>query len=133
MLDAHAHAARDGAEASCCSDWVDAPDRRAAAPHASTGSAKIADRLELLDGYIIAFLNLDRVIEIIRTEDEPKPVMMAEFGLTDRQAEAILNMRLRSLRKLEEMELRQEQRRAAGRAATSSRSCSTARRASAPG
>ena len=69
---------------------------------------KIADRLELVAGYIIAFLNLDRVIEIIRTEDEPKPVMMAEFELTDRQAEAILNMRLRSLRKLEEMELRRE-------------------------
>lgn len=69
---------------------------------------KIANRLELLEGYIIAYLNLDRIIEIIRTEDEPKPVMMAEFGLTDRQAEAILNMRLRSLRKLEEMELRQE-------------------------
>ncbi|MFM7377299.1 MAG: DNA topoisomerase IV subunit A [Erythrobacter sp.] len=70
---------------------------------------KIADRLELVRGYIIAFLNLDRVIEIIRTEDEPKPVMMAEFDLTDRQAEAILNMRLRSLRKLEEMQLRKEQ------------------------
>lgn len=69
---------------------------------------KIADRLELVEGYIVAFLNLDRVIEIIRTEDEPKPVMMAEFKLTDRQAEAILNMRLRSLRKLEEMALRQE-------------------------
>lgn len=69
---------------------------------------KIAARLELLEGYIIAFLNLDRVIEIIRTEDEPKAVMMAEFQLTDRQAEAILNMRLRSLRKLEEMELRRE-------------------------
>ncbi|MCW1382485.1 DNA topoisomerase IV subunit A [Novosphingobium sp. KCTC 2891] len=69
---------------------------------------KIAARLELLDGYIIAYLNLDRIIEIIRTEDEPKPLMMAEFGLTDRQAEAILNMRLRSLRKLEEMELRKE-------------------------
>jgi len=69
---------------------------------------KIAGRLELLEGYIIAFLNLDRIIEIIRTEDEPKPVMMAEFLLTDRQAEAILNMRLRSLRKLEEMELRRE-------------------------
>ncbi len=69
---------------------------------------KIASRLELLDGYIIAYLNLDRIIEIIRTEDEPKPVMMAEFSLTDRQAEAILNMRLRSLRKLEEMELRRE-------------------------
>jgi len=69
---------------------------------------KIADRVELLDGYLVAYLSLDRVIEIIRTEDEPKPVMIAEFSLTDRQAEAILNMRLRSLRKLEEMELRGE-------------------------
>jgi topoisomerase-4 subunit A len=69
---------------------------------------QIARRLELVEGYIIAFLNLDRVIEIIRTEDEPKPVMMDEFKLTDRQAEAILNMRLRSLRKLEEMQLRDE-------------------------
>ncbi len=69
---------------------------------------RIATRLEVLDGYIIAFLNLDRVIEIIRTEDEPKPVMMTEFGLTDAQAEAILNMRLRSLRRLEEMALRRE-------------------------
>ncbi len=69
---------------------------------------KIAARLELVEGYIVAYLNLDRIIAIIRTEDEPKPVMIAEFNLTDRQAEAILNMRLRSLRKLEEMELRQE-------------------------
>jgi len=69
---------------------------------------KIADRIELLDGYLIAYLNLDRVIKIIRTEDEPKPVMIAEFALTDRQAEAILNMRLRSLRKLEEMQIRKE-------------------------
>ena len=69
---------------------------------------KIDDRLELLEGFLIAFLNLDRVIEIIRTEDEPKPVMMAEFGLTDRQAEAILNMRLRQLRRLEEMEIAKE-------------------------
>ncbi|QZD87721.1 DNA topoisomerase IV subunit A [Qipengyuania psychrotolerans] len=69
---------------------------------------QIARRLELVEGYIIAFLNLDRVIEIIRTEDEPKPVMMKEFGLNDRQVEAILNMRLRSLRKLEEMQLRGE-------------------------
>ena len=69
---------------------------------------KIDDRMELLAGYIVAFLNLDRVIEIIRTEDEPKPLMMAEFDLNDRQAEAILNMRLRSLRRLEEMELRSE-------------------------
>ncbi|HET9428449.1 MAG TPA: DNA topoisomerase IV subunit A [Allosphingosinicella sp.] len=70
--------------------------------------AKIDDRLELLEGFIVAFLNLDRVIQIIRTEDEPKPVMIAEFALTDRQAEAILNMRLRSLRRLEEMQLRKE-------------------------
>jgi topoisomerase-4 subunit A len=69
---------------------------------------KINDRLELLEGFLVAFLNLDRVIEIIRTEDEPKPVMMAEFTLSDRQAEAILNMRLRSLRKLEEMEIARE-------------------------
>ena len=69
---------------------------------------KIDDRLELLGGFLIAYLNLDRVIQIIREEDEPKAVMMAEFGLTDRQAEAILNMRLRSLRKLEEMEIRKE-------------------------
>src|SRR3954471_24380197 len=70
--------------------------------------AKIDDRLELLEGYLIAFLNLDGVIEIIRPEDEPKPVMIAEFALNDRQAEAILNMRLRSLRRLEEMQLRGE-------------------------
>src|SRR6187551_3338948 len=53
---------------------------------------KIDDRLELLDGFLIAFLNLDRVIAIIRSEDEPKPILMAEFALSDRQAEAILNM-----------------------------------------
>jgi topoisomerase-4 subunit A len=69
---------------------------------------KIDDRLELLDGFLIAYLNLDRVIEIIRTEDEPKPLLMAEFRLSDRQAEAILNMRLRSLRRLEEMEIGRE-------------------------
>src|SRR5918993_198271 len=73
-----------------------------------TRIGKIDDRLELLDGFLVAFLNLDRVIEIIRTQDEPKAVMMAEFALADRQAEAILNMRLRSLRRLEEMELRGE-------------------------
>jgi topoisomerase IV subunit A len=73
-----------------------------------TRIGKIDDRLELLDGFLIAFLNLDRVIEIIRTEDEPKPVMIAEFALTDRQAEAILDMRLRRLRKLEEMEIGKE-------------------------
>ena len=69
---------------------------------------KIAARLEVLEGYLIAYLNLDRVIEIIRYEDDPKAVMIAEFGLSDVQVEAILNMRLRALRKLEEIELRAE-------------------------
>jgi topoisomerase IV subunit A len=69
---------------------------------------QIAHRLEVLDGYIVAFLNLDAVIKIIREEDEPKPRLMKRFKLTDNQAEAILNMRLRSLRKLEEIELRTE-------------------------
>ncbi|MDQ3483424.1 MAG: DNA topoisomerase IV subunit A, partial [Pseudomonadota bacterium] len=69
---------------------------------------KIDDRVELLDGFLIAYLNLDRVIQIIRNEDEPKPLLMAEFKLSDRQAEAILNMRLRSLRKLEELEIGRE-------------------------
>ena len=75
---------------------------------ARTRIGKIDERLELLDGFLVAFLNLDRVIQIIRTEDEPKLVMIAEFGLSDRQAEAILNMRLRSLRKLEELEIAKE-------------------------
>ena len=70
--------------------------------------AKIDHRLEVLDGYLIAYLNLDEVIRIIREEDDPKAVMMKAFKLSDVQVEAILNMRLRSLRKLEEMELRTE-------------------------
>lgn len=69
---------------------------------------KIAHRMELLQGFLIAYLNLDRVIEIIRNEDEPKVVMMKEFALSDIQAEAILNMRLRSLRKLEEEQIKTE-------------------------
>lgn len=69
---------------------------------------KIQHRLEVLDGYLIAYLNLDELIDIIRREDEPKPIMMQRFRLTDIQAEAILNMRLRSLRRLEEMEIRGE-------------------------
>ena len=69
---------------------------------------KIEARLEVLEGLLVAYLNLDRVIEIIRYEDEPKAVLMAEFSLSDVQAEAILNMRLRNLRKLEEMEIRAE-------------------------
>ena len=70
--------------------------------------AEIEKRLEILGGYLIAYLNLDEVIRIIREDDEPKQVMMARFSLTDNQAEAILNMRLRSLRKLEEFEIRKE-------------------------
>jgi topoisomerase-4 subunit A len=73
-----------------------------------TRIGKIDDRLELLEGFLTAFLNLDRVIAIIRAEDEPKPILIAEFSLTERQAEAILNMRLRSLRRLEEMEIGRE-------------------------
>lgn len=69
---------------------------------------KINARLEILSGYLIAYLNLDEIIRIIREEDEPKQVMMAKFSLTENQAEAILNMKLRSLRKLEEAEIRQE-------------------------
>jgi topoisomerase IV subunit A len=70
--------------------------------------AEIARRLEILEGYLIAYLNLDEVIRIIREEDEAKPALIARFKLTDMQAESILNMRLRALRKLEEMEIRRE-------------------------
>ncbi|PBB96273.1 DNA topoisomerase IV subunit A [Mesorhizobium sp. WSM3862] len=69
---------------------------------------EIEKRLEILAGYLIAYLNIDEVIRIIREEDEPKQVMMARWSLTDNQAEAILNMRLRALRKLEEIEIRKE-------------------------
>ena len=62
----------------------------------------------MLDGYLLVYLNLDEVIRIIREEDEPKPRLIARFKLSDAQAEAILNMRLRSLRRLEEMEIRKE-------------------------
>ncbi|MBD5400669.1 DNA topoisomerase IV subunit A [bacterium] len=68
----------------------------------------IARRLEILGGLLVVYLNLDRVIEIIRTEDDAKAVLIAEFKLTDVQVEAILNTRLRALRKLEEMEIRRE-------------------------
>jgi topoisomerase IV subunit A len=70
--------------------------------------AEIEHRLEVLGGLLIAYLNLDKVIKIIRKEDEPKPVLMKTFKITDVQADAILNMRLRNLRKLEEMEIRAE-------------------------
>ncbi len=72
--------------------------------------AAIERRMEVLSGFLIVYLNLDEVIRIIREEDQPKPRLMARFELSDVQAEAILNMRLRSLRKLEEMEIRKEHR-----------------------
>ncbi len=71
--------------------------------------AQIEHRLEVLGGFLVAYLNLDKVIKIIRTEDEPKPVLMKTFKISDVQADAILNMRLRNLRKLEEMEIRGEE------------------------
>ncbi|MBM3644472.1 MAG: DNA topoisomerase IV subunit A [Alphaproteobacteria bacterium] len=70
--------------------------------------AAIERRLELLDGFLIAYLNLDKLIRIIREQDEPKPAMIKAFKLTDTQAEAILNMRLRALRRLEEFEIKSE-------------------------
>jgi len=70
--------------------------------------AQIEHRLEVLGGYLVAYLNIDKVIKIIRNEDEPKPVLMKSFKLSDVQADAILNMRLRNLRRLEEIEIRQE-------------------------
>jgi topoisomerase-4 subunit A len=70
--------------------------------------AQIDHRVEVLGGYLVAYLNLDKVIKIIRSEDEPKPVLVKTFKLSEVQADAILNMRLRNLRKLEEMEIRQE-------------------------
>jgi topoisomerase-4 subunit A len=70
--------------------------------------ADIEKRLEILGGLLVAYLNIDEVIRIIREEDEPKQVMMARWSLTDAQAEAILNMRLRALRRLEEIEIRKE-------------------------
>jgi topoisomerase-4 subunit A len=70
---------------------------------------KVLERLHILEGLMIAYLNIDEVIAIIRHEDEPKPVLMARFNLSDRQAEAILDLKLRHLAKLEEMKIRGEQ------------------------
>ncbi len=70
---------------------------------------KVLTRLHILEGLLIAYLNIDEVITIIRSEDEPKPVLMQRFGLTDRQAEAILELKLRHLARLEEMKIRSEQ------------------------
>jgi len=70
---------------------------------------KVLDRLHILDGLLVAYLNIDEVIAIIRTEDEPRPVLMARFKLSERQADAILDLKLRHLAKLEEMKIRGEQ------------------------
>ena len=69
---------------------------------------KILERLHILDGLLVAYLNLDEVIQIIRENDEPKPVLMQRFKLSDAQAEAILQIRLRQLAKLEEIKIKAE-------------------------
>jgi len=93
--------------AECLREWLDHL-RDVLIRRSNYRKGQIENRLEILGGYLIAYLNIDKVIKIIRTEDEPKPVLMKTFKLTEVQAEAILNMRLRSLRKLEEMEIRSE-------------------------
>ncbi|HWP25537.1 MAG TPA: DNA topoisomerase IV subunit A [Xanthobacteraceae bacterium] len=88
-------------------EWLD--HRRDVLLRRSRHRLKVIERrLEVLGGYLVAYLNLDRVIRIIRNEDEPKPVLMRIFRLSDLQADAILNMRLRNLRKLEEIEIKKE-------------------------
>jgi topoisomerase IV subunit A len=93
--------------AECLREWLDHL-RDVLVRRSNYRKQQIEHRLEILGGYLIAYLNIDKVIKIIRTEDEPKPVLMKTFKLTDVQADAILNMRLRSLRKLEEMEIKTE-------------------------
>jgi topoisomerase IV subunit A len=93
--------------AECLREWLDHL-RDVLIRRSEYRKTQIEHRLEILGGYLIAYLNIDKVIKIIRTEDEPKPVLMKTFKLTDIQADAILNMRLRNLRKLEEMEIRTE-------------------------
>jgi len=93
--------------AECLREWLDHL-RDVLVRRSNYRKAQIENRLEILGGYLIAYLNIDKVIKIIRTEDEPKPALIKAFKLTEIQAEAILNMRLRSLRKLEEFEIRTE-------------------------
>ena len=93
--------------AECLREWLDHL-RDVLIRRSNYRVGQIEHRLEVLGGYLIAFLNIDKVIKIIRTEDEPKPALIKAFKLTEVQAEAILNMRLRNLRKLEEMEIRGE-------------------------
>lgn len=93
--------------AECLREWLDHL-RDVLIRRSNYRKVQIEHRLEVLGGLLIAYLNIDEVIRIIRTEDEPKPALMKAFKLTEVQAEAILNMRLRNLRKLEEMEIRTE-------------------------
>lgn len=93
--------------AECLREWLDHL-RDVLIRRSNYRKAQIEHRLEVLGGLLIAYLNLDEVIRIIRTEDEPKPALVKAFKLTEVQVEAILNMRLRNLRKLEEMEIRTE-------------------------
>src|ERR1700741_3523055 len=93
--------------AECLREWLD-PLRDVLIRPPNFRKGQIENRLEILGGYLIAYLNMDKVIKIIRTEDEPKPALIKAFKLTEIQADAILNMRLRNLRKLEEMEIRGE-------------------------
>ena len=89
-------------------EWLEFRTRRSRGA-CSTGWRRSSRRLHILDGLLIAFLNLDEVIRIIRREDEPKPVLMKRFKLSEEQTEEILNTRLRHLAKLEEMKIREEQ------------------------
>src|SRR3954466_1571175 len=93
--------------AECLREWLDHL-REVLLRRSNYRKIQIENRLEVLGGYLIAFLNIDKVIKIIRTEDEPKPELMKAFKLTEVQADAILDMRLRRLRKLEEFEIRTE-------------------------
>jgi topoisomerase IV subunit A len=93
--------------AECLREWLDHL-RDVLVRRTNHRKEQIEHRLEVLGGYLIAYLNIDKVIKIIRAEDEPKPVLMKAFNLTEIQTDAILNMRLRSLRKLEEFEIRTE-------------------------
>jgi topoisomerase-4 subunit A len=93
--------------AECLREWLDHL-RDVLQRRSNYRKEQIEHRLEILGGYLIAYLNIDKVIKIIRTEDEPKPALIKAFKLSEVQADAILNMRLRSLRKLEEMEIRTE-------------------------
>src|ERR1700693_3459819 len=93
--------------AECLREWLDHL-RDVLLRRSNYRKEQIEHRLEVLGGYLIAYLNIDKVIKIIRSEDEPKPALIKAFKLTEIQADGILNMRLRSLRKLEEMEIRTE-------------------------